>query len=142
MFITKDRASRQSWGFAFVQFSDVKVSSYRYPLALKLELTFESFPLISSQLKFSVPLSTPLSIPPVFSFAIESSLSPSPTKTLSSRSTRNPIGLSEEKEISNSLIGTTKVTFNPGSHLLQRKRKSPRFQKDRKRTKMRKWTKT
>lgn len=28
VFITKDRASRQSWGFAFVQFSDVKVRFY------------------------------------------------------------------------------------------------------------------
>ena len=95
----------------------------------------------SSQLKFSVLLSTPLSIPPVSSFAIESSPSPSLTRTPSSRSTRNLTGRSEEKETNNSLTGTTKDTFNLGSLLLQLRRKSPRFRKDLKRTKMRRWIK-
>ena len=140
VFITKDRASRQSWGFAFVQFSDVKV---RFLLFISL-LTTQADKIkssISSQLKFSVLLSTPLSIPPVSSFAIESSPSPSLTRILSFQSTRNLTGHSEEKETNNSLTGTTKDTFNLGSLLLQLRRKSPRFRKDLKRTKMRRWIK-
>jgi RNA-binding protein 5/10 len=39
IYITKDRASRQSWGFAFVQFSDVKVSHFQIRACLAFIFT-------------------------------------------------------------------------------------------------------